>query len=165
MAKEEISHGLINLLLVLLVLGVLMTIAIFILRPTEWLKHSRDAQRVEDMIELAHAVNLYLADHQDFNKLKNNQIYNSLSAKKDLNEDGWLPLNLTSISSGAPFARLPLDPNNNFSYYYRFGVNQEKKTFELDCVLESGINQNRQLTDNGNNPNRYEVGTDLTILK
>lgn len=165
MAKEEISHGLINLLLALLVLGTLVAIAIFLLRPTKWLDRSRDAKRLQDVTELANAVNLYLADNKNFDGLKTGQIYFSATQNPAADGHGWLPLNFTEISSGAPMAKLPLDPTNNTAYYYRFGVNKEAKTFEIDCVLESGDNQAKQLSDGGNNSNRYEVGTDLTILK
>lgn len=165
MPKEEIVHSISSILFIILVLAGLILILIFFFQPTKWLEKSRDAHRTEDLKDLANATNLYLADNQNFDALTTSKIYSSLDGDDKTNGQDWLPLDFSIISSGAPLGKLPVDPLNNPAYYYRFGVDVANKTYELDCVLEEGDNQKKMLEDNGNNPARYEVGTDLTILK
>ena len=165
MPKEEIVHSITSILFALLILvGLILTLN-FCFRPTKWLEKSRDAHRVEDLQNLTNAVNLYLADNKNFDSLTTSKIYSSNSGGQAINGQGWVPLDFSSISSGAPLAKLPIDPIDDASYYYRFSVDVVNKTFEIDCVLEEGANQKKMLEDGGNNLARYEVGTDLTILK
>lgn len=91
--------------------------------------------------------------------------------------NGWIRgVNFTSVTSGAPISKLPVDPINTYSgsmgvdsLYYRYAC-RTNNTFELDATLESSaygqpsITDNKALKDGGNSSMRYEVGTDLTIL-
>ncbi len=92
---------------------------------------------------------------------------------------GWIPgINFTTVLSGAPISKLPVDPVNTAttggtvginSLYYRYGC-RTNNTFEIDATLESdayGVSSttdNKAKNDGGNTSMRYEVGTDLTIL-
>lgn len=165
MPKEEIVHSISSILFILLILAGLILTLSFCFRPTKLLEKSRDAHRIEDLKDLVNATNLYLADNKNFDALTTGKIYSSNLDGKTIDGNGWLPLNFQEITSGAPMAHLPLDPTNDLTYNYQFGVDVANKTFEIDCAFEEGTNQKKQLEDDGNNPARYEVGTDLTILR
>ena len=172
--RTKKGFTLIELLIVIAIIAILAIIIVIAINPARILEKSRDSQRFSDMTSLATAVNLYLAD-------KENQALPATGSRTtieaactaDINackkNDGvapsWVPLNFTSVSSGAPIASLPIDPTNDSTDYYRFGWNSVSKTYEFDCAFESSDNiLKMSAADGGNNPNRYEVGTDLTIL-
>lgn len=90
---------------------------------------------------------------------------------------GWLPVNLASLSGGAPVSHLPADPMNTISnvsaitasdLVYRYACDSDDMTFEINANLESSTYtttpNNYEVNDGGNNSNLYEIGTKLTIL-
>ena len=93
-----------------------------------------------------------------------------------VNGTGWIPVNLAALSGGSPLSNFPLDPSNtaanlaaltNSDLIYRYACKQSPLTFELDATLESDAYKTddpKMIKDGGNNPNLYEVGTDLAIL-
>jgi len=165
MAKEKFALK--HICIVIAILIIVGIIVVLIINPPQILARSRDAQRYADVNSLASAINLYLADNKDFFNLKSTN-YSSDSQTENYTQidgSGWLPLNFKSISSGEPFAVLPIDPINNDRYRYLISISPQKKTFEIDCVFESSINKSKMENDSGTNPNEYEIGTDLNILK
>lgn len=85
----------------------------------------------------------------------------SSSANKAVNGRGWVKVDISSISSVFP-ATLPTDPVNDSQYHYFYcsnGVN-----WELNAVLESEKYKTKMTTDGGDNNNRYEVGSSLTLI-
>jgi len=162
---------LIELLIVIAIIAILAIIIVIAINPGKILAKSRDSQRFSDLTTMATAINLYLADNHDFTGLVGP--YTSIDAgfandnARKLNDGtGWIPVDFTVVSSGAPLAALPLDPyqNTDAAYYYRFGVDVANKTYELDATFESTDNTPKHSADGGNNAGRYEVGTDLTLL-
>ncbi len=98
------------------------------------------------------------------------------SSLKLVNATGWIPVNFTLISSGAPLSALPIDPApsvaNNLFYAYRPGGNGATctavastcTTYEVTAHMESGKYQNGgsadvESTDGGVVSSTYEVGT------
>ncbi|MCL5407420.1 MAG: hypothetical protein M1429_02910 [Patescibacteria group bacterium] len=159
----------VQILIILTLVALLIAGVIFIIKPSKVLEKSRDSQRFSDMKNLSTAINQYLADSHDFKGLVGP--YSSIdtgfkddSVRQKIDGTGWVPINFKLISTGAPFDTLPLDPLNSAIYNYRLGVSVSSKTYEIDCVFESPENISRHSTDGGNNPNAYELGTDLTIL-
>lgn len=167
--KKKYGKGftLIELLIVIAIIAILAIIIVIAINPARILEKSRDSQRFSDMTTLATAVNLYLADNHDFTGMagpyKSTDGLNDNARKKN-DGTGWIPINFTVVSSGAPLAALPLDPTNNAAHHYVFGVNVGAKTYEVDCVFESADNTPKHSADGGNSNGLYEVGTDLTIL-
>ncbi|MBM2820871.1 MAG: pilE [Candidatus Berkelbacteria bacterium] len=160
---------LIELLIVIAIIAILAIIIVIAINPAKILEKSRDSQRFSDMTSLATAVNLYLADNQTLPATSSATTQDAgcladLNACKKNDGTGWVPLNFSLVSSGAPLAALPLDPTNDATNYYRFGWNSTSKTYEIDCAFESTDNTAKHAADGGNNANRYEVGTDLTTL-
>lgn len=101
-----------------------------------------------------------------------------LSASVGLNDgNGWLPVNLTGVTGGAPISNFPIDPVNTINditnvatsdLVYRYACNSTNLTFEIDARLESteftSGTTNKMDRDGGNNAGLYEVGTRLDIL-
>lgn len=165
------KHGFsfVQILIILTIVALLIAGVIFIIKPSKVLEKSRDSQRFSDMRNLSTAINQYLADGHDFKGLVGP--YSSIdtgfkddSARQKIDGTGWTPINFKLISMGAPFDILPLDPLNSTTYNYHLGVSVSSKTYEIDCAFESPENISKQSNDGGNNPNTYELGTDLTIL-
>ncbi len=106
-----------------------------------------------------------------------NNLYNPTSTAnlKDIVGGGWIPVNFTKISSGAPLSALPVDPApstaNNLFYAYRPGGNgvvcttgSSCTTYEINAHMESTKYKNGgagdvESTDGGNNLSLYEAGT------
>jgi prepilin-type N-terminal cleavage/methylation domain-containing protein len=99
-----------------------------------------------------------------------------------VNGSGWIPVNLSAISSGSPLASYPVDPTNtmtaaelasvtNASPIYRYGCKNVTTSstrpalvYELDQILESTQYSGLMSTDGGDNPSYYETGTSLRLL-
>ncbi|OGE85896.1 MAG: hypothetical protein A3J48_00985 [Candidatus Doudnabacteria bacterium RIFCSPHIGHO2_02_FULL_46_11] len=88
---------------------------------------------------------------------------------------GWIPVNLSSLTGGAPISNLPVDPTNSVTVggvtstdlVYRYACKTDNLTFEINAQLESTAftsDEDKRTKDGGNNDNYYEVGTELTIL-
>ena len=162
--KREATYSILVILLALILVAGLVYIALKTINPTKFLDKTRDATRGEDLQKLQTALDLYIADGKNFNTLNVGEIYIS-DNKTENNGQGWLPINFNLVSSGAPIEVLPTDPLNQGQYIYQVGINLTQKTYEIDCRFESNQYQSQAKNDGGNNPNLYEIGTDLTILK
>jgi prepilin-type N-terminal cleavage/methylation domain-containing protein len=165
--KIKRGFTLIELLIVIAIIAILAIIIIVAINPAKMLAKSRDSQRFSDVTSLATALNLYLADNKDFTGLvgpyKSTDGAND-NARRKTDGTGWIPINFSTVSSGSPIAALPLDPTNNASFHYVFGVSVANKTYEIDSKFEHSDNTPKESADGGNSNGIYEVGTDLTIL-
>jgi len=193
--NQQKGFTLIELLVVLAIIAVLSLVAIFTLNPTELLRQSRDSNRISDMGTLKTALSLYLADVTTpaLNGGTDKKCYGSwgpaaladcqvpfLAAdattkqasttnNKSVTGNGWLPVNFSSISSGAPFGTLPVDPTNNTTYYYLYiSTSSPGITFKLAATIESakykaGGPNDVAGTDGGNSTIWYESGTELSL--
>jgi len=106
---------------------------------------------------------------------------------QNIDGSGWIPLDIASIPGGAPLDELFIDeintikegessscPDNNLDttkrdFYYAFACNPEAKTWEITGALEYPWEYEAGLVseieeDGGNQPSRYELGTDLTLI-
>lgn len=207
MIKQEQLKGftLLELLIVIAILSILAMSLILVLNPAETLKKSRDTQRMTDLSTLKTAIGLYLAnvtspdlshDVTDNARCANGTtptvfysgtVTDALVAgiaSKDagagsgsVDGNGWLPIDLTAISSGAPISNYPLDPVNNAAnglstaaaitdeaLVYRYECDATGLTYEVDANLESTELSVKEGSDGGNNDFLYEVGTKLNIL-
>ena len=83
---------------------------------------------------------------------------------------GWLPVNLTAISSGAPFGSYPVDPTNLGSNFYVYAATSTSPgTWKIATKMESskyGYNGASDVVqyDGGNSTTTYEQGSNLTGL-
>jgi prepilin-type N-terminal cleavage/methylation domain-containing protein len=185
--KKVVVRGftLIELLVVIAILAVLAVAVVVVLNPAELIKQARDTTRISDFAALNSAIALYLSD------VSNPSIgssayctYGILSKSSNtgcttvsstiVTGGGWVTIDLTSISSGSPLSRLPLDPNNGSEncgtnaaacFYEYIPSGETTLTYELDCSMESakyrhGGASDVESTDGGDNADAYEVGND-----
>ena len=94
------------------------------------------------------------------------------STSGNINGTGWIPINFSAISSGAPLGREPVDPTNQitasnaFTYGY---ANGSSCTFKLTAHMESSRyeapngSNNVESTDGGDSSTTYETGTNLNL--
>ena len=87
---------------------------------------------------------------------------------RNVNGTGWIPVDLTTISAGAPVGSLPVDPSNTGPLFYAYRASSTL-VFEINVSgIESskfttGANDVRS-TDGGNRNDIYEVGTAPGLL-
>ncbi|MBI3671797.1 type II secretion system protein [Candidatus Azambacteria bacterium] len=190
--KSNKGFTLLELLVVISIIAILSVVVVFFIDPVEILKKSRDVQRISDLATMKTAISLYLQDNAS-NSLggvtncsatspitdNTNKIYVSAydtvwaytqkgTGTTTNDGTGWVPVNFSTVTSGAPVSNLPVDPVNTKTngLYYRYGCLTNNR-FELDTALESTAytsTDNRMVKDGGNSTTRYEVGTDLTVL-
>ncbi len=97
---------------------------------------------------------------------------------------GWIPVNFSLTSGGSSISNLPLDPTNvvaaasaptSNDLVYRYACQhttaggEPSYVFEINTVLESdtykaGSADDKSAKDGGDNPNYYEVGTNLRLI-
>jgi prepilin-type N-terminal cleavage/methylation domain-containing protein len=175
---------LIELLVVIAIVAVLSVVVILTLNPAELLRQARDSTRIADMGTYKSAISLYLTDVSSpsiassaiprcyvhasssiticsrFAAAASGTIATTTSVF--VNGSGWVPIDFTAISSGAPLSVLPIDPVNNSTYYYAYKGSTSTLTYEMNAVLESTKFQPYMSNsyDGGSDANAYEVGTD-----
>ena len=183
-----------ELLVVIAILALLMSIVIVTLNPAEILRKTRDTKRVSDLNSLRTALNLYVTDKASPNldysatDCGTMTFYSVASpcptasisqapriiptcvvatSTRLVSGTGWLPVDLTSISSGSPLSGLPVDPTNTLAsfLYYTYVCDSTNVTFELDANMEStyfkaGGDGDVVGNDGGNAGTLYEIGSD-----
>jgi prepilin-type N-terminal cleavage/methylation domain-containing protein len=192
---QQKGFTLIELLVVIAIIAILSVVVILALNPAQLLAQARDSQRISDMATIKSAISLYLADQSSPSIGSANTCYASAltivsstciarMAAADTAiatataasstqvgggpGNGWIPINFTGISSGAPIGSLPVDPVNNLTYYYSYATNASPSfQFELDAHMEStkyaGGSSDVEGTDGGSSSTIYETGTKLTL--
>jgi prepilin-type N-terminal cleavage/methylation domain-containing protein len=197
MHVRTFRHGftLIELLVVIAIIAILAVVVILTLNPAQLLAQSRDANRVADMATLNTALNLYTVDaggtgfmgtssivytslsdasstcsHQSLPALPSGYTYNCTvsTSTRNTNTTGWIPLNFQTISEGAPFGSLPIDPTNTSSsrLYYTYDTNGSQ--YETTASMESskyklGGSNDVISSDGGLLASVYEKGTQLGL--
>lgn len=180
-SNSKKGFTLIELLIVIGILAILTAAVVVILNPAELLKQARDSQRLSDLDALKNAIALYLADSKLFSGLGNTTCYASVAGATDcasratsatrttiasstargVDGSGWIPLPLSTITSGSPLQNLPIDPTNTStgSLYYSALFDTSGLTFELNATLESAKYNGKMTTDGGNSATVYETGS------
>jgi len=187
---------LIELLVVIAILAVLMSVIVVTLNPAEMLKKTRDTKRIADLDAVRTAINLYITDQGSLPTsgitlgtcyLSTTTTQNmptsicststGTSNPQSITNSGWVPINFTSISSGAPLSSLPLDPSNAVGdnstgpsgwHFYIFKGNSSSSTYKLMANMESsyysyGGAGDVESKDGGSTSTLYEVGSDLGL--
>ena len=178
---------LIELLVVIAIVAVLAVVVILTLNPAQLLRQARDSNRTQDLATLKSAISLYLADvaSPSLGLAANCYAHSSstlaacttrfasgttvtLDADVTTDGNGWIPINLNSISAGAPISVLPKDPVNNATYYYAYRADPTNGTFEINADMESakfaqGGSSDVESGDGGDSAAFYEVGNDPSL--
>jgi prepilin-type N-terminal cleavage/methylation domain-containing protein len=186
--EQQKGFTLIELLVVIAIVAILSAVVILTLNPAELLRQSRDSNRISDLSTVKSALALYLSDVSPVFIGTSTLCYahassgiasggtgcggrfsggtNTTSTSLAVDGTGWIPVDLTDISSGAPISIIPRDPTNSTTYYYAYrvgGTNSDQ--YEMNADMEStkfrgGGSGDVEGTDGGNAPTFYEVGTD-----
>jgi len=92
----------------------------------------------------------------------------SSSTYRNINGTGWIPVNFSSIATGAPISSLPIDPINQSSsrLYYTYSTNGTN--YEVTSVMESqkyqlGGSNDAISGDGGTLASVYEKGSKLGL--
>lgn len=185
------AFTLIELLVVIAIIAILAVVVVLTLNPVQLLAQSRDANRVSDMATLNSAINLYNADQAGASTYSlgaattsyisvpstssncstlgiASSAYNyscSTSANyRNASATGWVPIAFNSISSGAPFGSLPVDPVDQTSsnLYYSYETNGSQ--YVLSAFMESSKYAKNMETTGGVDPALYEIGSGVNAL-
>ncbi len=180
---------LIELLVVIAIIAVLAVVVVLTLNPAELLKQARDSNRISDLNTLKSAISLYVADGGSSlatgysscyvststspgancnSVFSTNYVTATTTGSQVVNGSGWIPVNFSAITSGAPISNLPVDPVNNATYWYGYGATSSNTTFKLTANMEStkyaqGGSNDVESTDGGRSSTTYEVGTNVNL--
>jgi len=182
---------LIELLVVIAILAILATVIVVIINPGELLKQARDTTRISDLAAVNSAIAFYLSDVTTpklyaaadctagikfatfgiatATPFISAGTYPAAAATTSVGGTGWVSVNFTSISSGSPLARLPMDPSNTAANYYAYACGTGNAlNYELDAKMEStkyattaGSEVVSNAKDGGDNATWYEIGNSL----
>lgn len=190
---KQKGFTLIELLVVIAIIAILAVVVILTLNPAELLKQARDSNRISDAATIKSALAIYQADvaagSQSLGTTANCYMSatatscafpgtgsaftpNATTSRLTDGTNGWMKVNFSLISSGAPFSQLPSDPTNSSPYVYRFAVSGtgSSATWKFMAICESSKQTNTSTgacaTDNsgaGSSSTAYEVGTDMAL--
>jgi prepilin-type N-terminal cleavage/methylation domain-containing protein len=194
MPNNKKGFTLIELLVVMGILGILMAVTILVINPAEYLKRSRDTQRINDLGAINSALGIYGANGGATTSYAycilaagagttvtttagltcNGGAVTSVPAVTDVRtvaNAGWVKgvdfTSSTYFPGGSPFASLPVDPSTVAASQYYYIFSSSATAFELDAnVLESSYysTAGTATNDGGNSTTKYEVGTSLTLI-
>jgi prepilin-type N-terminal cleavage/methylation domain-containing protein len=202
--NKKINKGftLIELLVVIAIIAILMVTVVITLNPGQLMAQARDSNRLSDLSTLKTAINLYLADVSTTTPIGNpgtcymatssnggtaptgnwcvawfgSSATTSVIGSRAISNNGWLPINFSLISSGAPFSQLPIDPVDSYgvgtststSLMYTYAVSSTS-IFKLDAHMEStkfkqGGSNDVCSNDGGIDPYSYETGPGVGLF-
>jgi prepilin-type N-terminal cleavage/methylation domain-containing protein len=177
--KSKKGFTLVELLVVIAILAVLAVAVVVVLNPAELLKQARDSTRISDLAAINSAIALYFADVAPSTISASTKCTVgttfpgggtacSASTSTVVTGTGWVAINFSSISSGSPLARLPLDPTQSAPYYYAFKVSSTVGAYEINANMESVKYSSTTASevvsatkDGGDTAGWYEVGSSL----
>jgi prepilin-type N-terminal cleavage/methylation domain-containing protein len=190
--SDQKSFTLIELLIVIGILAVLVAAVVVTLNPAQLLAQARDSKRQQDLSALNHALNTITTLDQSLFMGTSSIVYTSLpdstttcanwnlpslpsgwqyhcsptTTLQNTDGNGWIPVNFKTTGV-VSLSSLPIDPQNTSStgLYYTY---VSGGSFELTAAFESskfklGGDKDIVSTDGGNNYERYELGSDLSL--
>lgn len=156
---------LIELLVVIAIIGILAAVVLIALNPVEFLRKSRDTQRISDIDQLVTATKLYLANNPTAT-LPTGPLCSPAAAptSADVATDGtgWLTFNINTGSTSNTLPKLPSDPAPSATQRYAYAADANLN-FEYSTILESTSNTAKMTTDGGGDAARYEAGTSVGL--
>lgn len=183
---------LIELLVVIAIIAILAVAVILTLNPAELLRQARDTTRINDLNTMKSAIGLYITDQSGvsgFSLGTSGTCFEATSVassscgffpsktavvtsiSRAVNGNGWIPVNFSAITAGAPIGALPLDPSyspTQNAFFYAYISSSTTNTFKLATTLESqkysnGGTNDAESTDGGTSASAYETGTALSL--
>lgn len=171
-ARQRSGFTLIELLVVIAIIAIIASIVVVIINPLETIRRSRDAARLSDLASLQLGINILVQENRGSGYGVLCQGLPPCSGTSDSSDpntrkvDGTGWIKVKSDRTGPILAStLPIDPINLNPYIYTYTTDTSGNTWEINTVLESDKEKIRMLQDGGNNPDKYEIGSDLKILE
>lgn len=190
--QERRGFTLIELLVVIAILAVLAVAVVLVLNPAELLKQGRDTTRISDLATVNSALALYVADVLN-GGWATAGCYSTasstgpgggttsctVSTSSAVSGSGWIPIDFTAITSGAPLSKEPVDPNNGATCLgsspgaaicqYAFIASSTSGVYKLEARMEStkfysGTGTAVVANDGGIYSNVYEIGSNLSLV-
>lgn len=166
---KKSAHGftLVELLVVIAIIAILAAVVVLIINPLELTRRGRDAARLSDLANLQQAINVAVQEATSSSAaiLCNGGATpcngSSNVGTRSSDGTGWLKVNLSSQKS-VSVPTLPIDPLNNAANHYTYC--SDGNAWEIDTALESTQQSGKMSTDGGNDPNLYEVGSNLNLI-
>lgn len=161
---------LIELIILLFVFSALGAAAWYLLDPLELGRRERDAVRLADLAILTQSVNRATQEASiSATKVLCPNLEASCAGRSDSQDGdirnvsgkGWVKVDLSS-QKGLQLPLLPLDPFGSGDFFYEFY--SDGTSWEINAKFESNTYRSRMSQDGGDNNDRYEVGTNLTLV-
>ncbi len=170
--KSARGFTLVELLVVIAIIAILAIITVLVFRPAEFIRQGNDATRLADLSSIQNAINIGSSQAATFGVgtlCVGSAAYPCTGKSTDANAanangTGWVKVNVGSIQ-GVSLSKLPIDPTNSLTNHYTYCADDDN--WEVNAVLESEkyvTTESRMGNDGGDNANRYEVGTSLTLV-
>lgn len=169
---QSVSKGftLVELLVVIAIIAILAVIVGVVINPIELRKRANDATRLSDLANLQQAINVAAQEATAsgveilcFNTTapctEGTSPIGANTRKSD--GSGWIKVNLSAQKS-VSIPTLPVDPNNSAASLYSYY--SDGNAWEINAKLESEQQKDKMKNDGGNDDNKYEVGSDLTLI-
>lgn len=168
----------------------LAAVVVVVINPADMLKRARDGRRMTELAGINRALGYYQTLVGDTGMGSASVVYISLpdtdnTGPRDCDEytlpaipsdwsyycayqneyrrpdgTGWVPVNFSSMPTGSPFAAIPIDPQNNTSYYYTYITGS---SWVLRALLESQKLTEQAANDGGVADAAFEKGTNLSL--
>jgi len=148
-----------ELIIVITLITIITSTSLLLLKPAEKRAKARDNHRLSDLSTLDRVINEYLLDYSDYpdlyDVLRDSTTLPGGGTSVDNAAAGWIDEDLSAYTS-----HLPVDPINDATYRYYYY--HDNTGYELNAVMEFLTEE--PANDGGNDPIRYEMGNNLTLI-
>ena len=138
---------------------VLLGVITLYLNPKEMQKKARDVKRLSDLTKIERAINEYRMANGKYPGFSGVTVISTAlppgATQLQSSSRGWINSDLSAF-----IEMMPTDPINDSSYYYSYAP--DDTSYELDARLE--YYSDKMIGDGGNDPEAYEVGTNLFLM-
>lgn len=161
----KIILTLIGIIPLLAIIGaVAAVVLVSVINPLEMTHRARDTVKLKDLVVLQEAINNAAKNNSSGNIFCNGQ--SGLCAGDSTDQDpnvkktdgtGWVKIKLDSLAS------LPIDPINDSNYSYTYC--SDGKDWEIQARVGSKQVLEKAANDGGDDPDQYEVGSNLSLCQ